>query len=84
MVSLIALQLQKNATRIGHVICVAPACADDNVVAVDCPEVLQSLLDIGVDYSKMERYILQSVKSVVIELLNKLREAEINPIIPGT
>ena len=48
----------ENATRIGPVICVAPACADDTVVAADCPEALQSLLDIGVDYSKMERYIL--------------------------
>ena len=56
MVSLIALQLQKYATRIGPIICVAPVCADNTVVAVDCPEVLQSLLDIGVDYSKMERY----------------------------
>ena len=31
----------KNATRIGPIICVAPACADDTVVAADCPEVLQ-------------------------------------------
>ena len=75
MVYLITLQLQKNATRIGPVICVAPACADDTVVPADCPEVLQSLLDIGVDYSKMERYILQPVKSVVIEILNKLRRS---------
>ena len=55
MDSLIALQLQKNTTRIGTVICVAPASADNTVVAADCPEVLQSLLGIGVDYSKMER-----------------------------
>ena len=69
------LTIAKNATRIGPVICVAPACADDTVVAADCPEVLQSLLDIGVNYSKMERYILQPVKSVVIEILNKLRRS---------
>ena len=69
------LTIAKNATRIGPVICVAPACADDTVVAADCPKVLQSLLDIGVDYSKMERYILQPVKSVVIEILNKLRRS---------
>ena len=75
MSSLIALQLQKNATRNGPVICVAPACADDTVVATDCPEVLQSLLDFVVDYSKMERYTLQPVKSVVIEILNKLRRS---------
>ena len=69
------LTIAKYATRIGPVICVAPACADDSVVAADCPEVLQSLLDIGVDYSKIERYILQPVKSVVIETLNKLRRS---------
>ena len=69
------LTIAKNATRIRPVICVAPACADDTVVATDCPEVLQSLLDIGVDYSKMERYKLQPVKSVVIEILNKLRRS---------
>ena len=62
------LTIAKNATRIGPVICIAPACAD-------CPEVLQPLLDIGVDYSKMERYIHQPVKSVVIEILNKLRRS---------
>ena len=44
-------------------------------MAADCLEALQSLLDIGVDYSKMERYILQPVKSVVIEILNKLRRS---------
>ena len=37
--------------------------------------VLQSLLDIGVDNSKIERYILQPVKSVVLEILNKLRRS---------
>ena len=69
------LTIAKTATRIGHVICVAPSCADDSVVAADCLEVLQSLLDIGVDYSKMERYILQPVKSVVIDKFNKLRRS---------
>ena len=62
------LTIARNATRIGPAICVAPACAD-------CPEVLQPLLDIGVDYSKMERYIHQPVTSVVIEILNKLRRS---------
>ena len=56
------LTIAKNATIIGPVICVAPACADDTVVAADCPEVLQSLLDIGVDYSKMESNILNKLR----------------------
>ena len=73
------LTIAKNATRIGPVICVAPACADDTVVAADCPDVLHSLLDIGLDYSKMEKYILPPVKSVVIEILNKLRRSREKP-----
>ena len=50
------LTLAKNATRIGPIICVAPTCADDCAVDADSPWVLQSLLDIGVDHSKVERY----------------------------
>ena len=65
--------MARNATRIGPVICVAPTSADDCTVGADTPEVLQSLLDIGVDNSKMERYILQPVKSVILEILNKLQ-----------
>ena len=64
------LSMARNATRIGPVICMAPTCADDRAVGA---EVLQSLLDIGIDNSKMERYILQPVKSLSLEILNKLR-----------
>ena len=39
----------------------------------DTPKLLQSFLDIGVDSSKMVRYILQLVKSVILEILNRLR-----------
>ena len=46
------LSMARNATRIGPVICVAPTCADDCAVGADTSEVLQSLLDIGVDNSK--------------------------------
>ena len=42
-------------------------------MGADTPELLQTLLDIGVDNSKMERYILQPVKSVILEILNRLR-----------
>lgn len=68
------LSMARNATKIGPVICVAPTCADDCAVGADTPELLQSLLDIGVDSSKMERYILQPVKSVILEILNKPRK----------
>ena len=49
------LTIAENATRIGPIICVAPTCADDCAVGADGPGILQSLLDIGVDHSKMER-----------------------------
>ena len=35
--------------------------------------ILQYLLDIGVNHSKMERYVLQPAKSVVLEISNKRR-----------
>ena len=38
-------------------------------VTADSSEIMQSLLDIGVDNSKMERFILQPVKSVILEIL---------------
>ena len=53
------LCMARNATTIGQVICVVPACADDCAVLADTPELLQSFLDIGVDSSKMERHILK-------------------------
>ena len=36
---------------------------------------MQSLLDIGVANSKMERFILQPVKSVILEILYGLRRS---------
>ncbi|MEW8547615.1 MAG: reverse transcriptase family protein, partial [Candidatus Thiodiazotropha sp.] len=60
--------------RIGNVCCVAPTCADDVALASDDKVTLQSLVDIAVDYSKMELYKLQPVKSVVLEMLNGSRK----------
>ena len=67
------LTLAKGTTKIGPIICVALACADDVAVTADSSEIMQSLLDIGVDNSKMERFILQPVKSVILEILYGLR-----------
>ena len=69
------LTLAKDATKIGPIICVAPACADDVAVTADSSEIMQSLPDIGVDNSKMERFILQPVKSVILEILYGLRRS---------
>ena len=48
---------------------------NDCTVGADSPAILQSLLDIGDDSSKIERGILQRVKSVVLETLNKIRRS---------
>ena len=69
------LSTNKDATRIGPVIYVAPACADDVAIGADSPDIMQSLLDIGVDNSKMERFILQPVKSVILEILYKVKRS---------
>ena len=61
--------MTRNAAKIGPVVCVAPTCVDDCAVGADTPELLQILLDIGVDNNKMERYILQPVKSPVLEII---------------
>ena len=72
------LTLAKDATKIGPIIFVTPACADDVAVTADSSEIMQSLLDIGLDNSKMERFILQPVKSVIIEILYGLRRSATN------
>ena len=51
---------------IGTVFCGAPACADDMLFATDDPDELQQMLDMALDYSSMENYLLQPVKSVIV------------------
>ena len=41
----------------------------------DSSESMQSLLDIGADNSKMEKFILQPVKSVILEIFFGLRRS---------
>ena len=38
------LSFVKEATKIGPIICLAPACADDVATDADSPEIMQSLL----------------------------------------
>ena len=42
----------------------APGCADDAAVLAENKRILQLLVDIAVDYSVMERFLLQPIKSV--------------------
>ncbi|MCG8045488.1 MAG: reverse transcriptase family protein, partial [Candidatus Thiodiazotropha endolucinida] len=56
-------------TRIGAINCVAPTCADDVALSSDRADDLQSLINIGVDYSELEKFQLQPTKSVVLSHL---------------
>ena len=56
---------------VGEVCCAAPACADDMTFTSDDKEELQVLVDEEGDYGGMERYLLQSVKSVVILMVSR-------------
>lgn len=51
--------------KIGGINCVAPTCADDTTLLSRNRSALQTLINISVDYSNMEHYLLQPVKSVV-------------------
>ena len=48
---------------VGEIPCPSPTCADDMTELSDSKEELQTLVD---DYSMLERYLLQPVKSVVM------------------
>ena len=60
--------------RIGETGCSAPTCADDMAFLSDDKEELQSLVNEGDDYSGMERYLLQPVKSVVMPVPGRSRK----------
>ncbi len=64
------LSIAGHGGKIGEINCAAPTCADDVTIISDSPEVLQSLINTAVDYSKMERYLLQPTKSVVLQIDN--------------
>ena len=60
---------------IGTVFCGVPTCADDMLFISDDPDELQLMLDMGFDYSSMENYLLQPVKSgIVVAEANKRKQ----------
>ena len=50
-----------------------PRCADDAAVMAENKRILQLLVDIAVDYSVMERFLLQPIKSVLLQIFNHLK-----------
>ena len=67
------LRIPGVGSHIGEISCIAPACADDMVIASNRRDTLQTRLDIVVDYSCQEHYLLQSVNSVLLEIPPTLR-----------
>ncbi|VDI10015.1 Hypothetical predicted protein [Mytilus galloprovincialis] len=52
--------------RVGNINCCAPTCADDVALVSNNPLELQTMINIALDFSKREGYLLQPTKSVVI------------------
>ena len=69
------LQIPSLGCRIGEISCVAPGCADDVAILAENKRILQRLVDIAVDYSGIERYLLQPIKSVLLEILQNVRRS---------
>ena len=63
------LQITGVGCHIGEISCVAAGCADDVAILVENKRILQLLIDIVVDYSGMDRYLLQPIKSVLLEIV---------------
>jgi hypothetical protein len=66
--------------KTGAIPVLAPMCADDITLISDNPGELQTLINMAVDYSRMERYILQPAKSVVMTILPSSYPTEISEI----
>jgi len=64
--------------QIGNINCCAPTCADDVALISNNPLELQTMIDIVVDFSKREGYLLQPTKSVVLPVKSKCKSMEIN------
>jgi hypothetical protein len=64
--------------QIGNINCCAPTCADNVALISNNPLELQTMIDIVVDFSKREGYLLQPTKSVVLQVKSKCKSMEIN------
>lgn len=63
--------------HIGNINCVAPTVADDLAVTASSLTALQRIVSSSVDFSLMERYLLQPVKSVIVAILSQCRDQAI-------
>ena len=67
------LQLTGVRCHIDEISWVVPGCADDAAVLAENKRILQLLVDITVDYSIMERFLLQPIKNVLLQIFNHLK-----------
>ena len=68
------LTVSGEGCHISEISCVAPTVADDLAVTASSPPALQKTVYASVDYSQMERYLLQPVKSVSLAILSQCRD----------
>ena len=69
------LQISGMECHIGEISCVAPGCADDVAILAENKMILQFLIDIAVDCSCKEWYLLQPIKSVLLQILQHARQS---------
>ena len=68
------LQLSGLGYHIGEISCAIPGCADNTAVLAENKKILQLLVDIAVDYSVMERFLLQPIKVFCCRYLTILND----------
>ena len=62
--------------HVGAVCCAVPTAADDMASVASSLSILQKLVSEFVDYSKIERYLLQPSKSVILAITNQCRKRD--------
>jgi hypothetical protein len=72
-------RLQENQLEkvIGNIYAAAPTCDDDIALIAHPPYDLQLMINVALDYNKIEQYKLQPTKSVVLEILPSYFSEEI-------
>ena len=68
------LTVSGEGCHIGKISCVAPTVTDDLAVTASSPPALQKIVSSSVDFSQMERYLLQPVKSLILAILSQCRD----------
>ena len=66
-----------NGGTVGYIDCTAPAAADDLAAVTEEPASLQTLVGTSDDFSHMEQYLLQPVKSVVMIVPGRKRSRDV-------